>query len=282
MPDEFPVLPVTSARTLDLCRSTPAGPDDVFIASYPKSGTTWTQNIVYTLATRGDRELDHISSYAPFYEVDSTWESETAQVREPMRGNHAAIGRRIFNTHLWPDMLPKTGGRIIYLERDGRDVVTSFYHHLTHQAPEDGGFEGSFDQFFEEWIGGRVAFGKWDVHVAKWRAHAATDPRVLVLRYEDMKRDLPACVARINSHCKFDLDENTITRLLPRFTVDAMRADIAKFSPRSVRMLDIGDGFAFVRKGTVGDHAALFSATHHQQFDAMLATGPLRNGATST
>ena len=205
-----------------------------------------------------------------------------AQVREPMRGNHAAIGRRIFNTHLWPDMLPKTGGRIIYLERDGRDVVTSFYHHLTHQAPEDGGFEGSFDQFFEEWIGGRVAFGKWDVHVAKWRAHAATDPRVLVLRYEDMKRDLPACVARINTHCKFDLDENTITRLLPRFTVDAMRADIAKFSPRSVRMLDTGDGFAFVRKGTVGDHAALFSATHHQQFDAMLATGPLRHGATST
>ena len=44
------------------------------MCSYPKSGTTWTQNIVYTLATRGERELTHISMCAPFYEIDSTWD----------------------------------------------------------------------------------------------------------------------------------------------------------------------------------------------------------------
>ena len=45
----------------------------VFCCSYPKSGTTWLQNIVATLASRG-AELGHISDYTPFYEADSTWE----------------------------------------------------------------------------------------------------------------------------------------------------------------------------------------------------------------
>jgi hypothetical protein len=50
--------------------------------SYPKSGTTWTQYIVYTLATRGERELEHISMYAPFYEIDATWDNDTGELAE--------------------------------------------------------------------------------------------------------------------------------------------------------------------------------------------------------
>lgn len=49
----MPVLPITSRQTLAACRAMPLQPGDVFIASYPKSGTTWMQNILTTLLLGG-------------------------------------------------------------------------------------------------------------------------------------------------------------------------------------------------------------------------------------
>eukprot|EP00041_Stephanoeca_diplocostata_P024772 m.636547 g.636547 ORF g.636547 m.636547 type:complete len:290 (-) comp22596_c0_seq4:637-1506(-) len=239
-----------------------------FVCSYPKSGTTWTQYIVYTLATRGCKVLDHISNYAPFYEIDATWHSDTEMVAAVER-NHTEIGRRIFNTHLWPSMLPKGGAKFIYLLRDGRDVVTSFFHHLSHQSPEDGGFVGDFTEFFDDWLAGKLAFGSWSQHVKKWMHAAVSDSRILILRYEDMKSDLESCIQRINEHCGFGMSPVEITSLLPKFSFDHMRSNLDKFSPRSVKMLNKNDNFAFLRKGAVGDHRQLFTAEHVRRFDAM-------------
>ena len=44
----------------------------------------------------------------------------------------------------------------VYVVRDGRDAAASFYHHLSSQAPEDGGYVGGWDAFFDEWIGGEA------------------------------------------------------------------------------------------------------------------------------
>ena len=49
----MPALPITSARTILNMKTLPVAAGDIFICSYPKSGTTWTQNIVYQLVTRG-------------------------------------------------------------------------------------------------------------------------------------------------------------------------------------------------------------------------------------
>jgi hypothetical protein len=43
-------------------------PGDLYIASYPRSGTTWLQMIVYHLMTNGDMSFDHISAVIPFFE----------------------------------------------------------------------------------------------------------------------------------------------------------------------------------------------------------------------
>jgi len=95
----MPLLPISSLATISMCKELKLRDDDVFICSYPKSGTTWMQHIVTTLLTRGAHpaEGEHISEFSPFFEIDRHWDAAS---REPKAGERgpAALGRRVFNT----------------------------------------------------------------------------------------------------------------------------------------------------------------------------------------
>ena len=65
------MLPITSTATVSACAALPLKAGDIFVASFPKSGTTWMQHIVHTLATNGDSPLDHISDACPFFVMSS-------------------------------------------------------------------------------------------------------------------------------------------------------------------------------------------------------------------
>ena len=217
-----------------------------------------------------------------------------------VQANHAKLGRRLFNTHLRWEMMPRdhAEARYVYMVRRGADACVSFYHHLTHQTVEEGGYDGSFDEFAADWTGGRAPFGSWTAHLASWlcrdgpdAAAPEADPRVLVLSYEELKADVRGCVCRINEHCGFGLDEGQLEALLPRFSFAWMREHEQMFHPRSVTWLEgrgnargggdaeggaeggegEGAAFHFLRAGRVGDGDAAFTAAHREQLRVMLA-----------
>jgi len=278
----LPLLPITKPRTLRAVKALTLDTRSVFICSYPKSGTTWLQFVLYTLCTKGKRELDHISSYCPFLENDKIFDfpppaesaDETVSVplASPFKEGHEAIGWQIFNTHLWWEMLPKSqesDGRYIYVVREPHDVAWSFFQHLSHQAPEDGGFEGDWPQFLYQWCAGEIAFGKWAAHIQSYMQSealsgasslrdAARDPRILVLSYDEMKRDIGKVCQRIVAHCGIEITEAEIEECLPLFDVTYMKENNEKFAPRSVEWVDRSDGFTFIRKGRSGDSRSAF------------------------
>lgn len=64
----------------------------------------------------------------------------------------------------------------------------------------DGGYTGSFDQFFEDWISNKIVFGSWAAHLKEFLAaseEVSYRDQVLLVRYEDMKNDLAGCVQRV-------------------------------------------------------------------------------------
>lgn len=252
----FKVLPITSHQTLDCIRGMPVHDQRVFIASYPKSGTTWMQNIVLNIvraakgATREDQA--HISLYAPFLEADGSWDLVERVVNREVAEHQAQLGWELFNTHLLHSMLPGAGGKIIYVLRRPEDVCVSFWMHFSHMAPDDGGWTGDLATFVDAFLEGSLPYGKWTDHVRSWLAASRTDKRVLLVKYEDLKGDLPGCVERIAQHLGISLPSGALEVVLSRTSFQFMQEHLHLFEPISVKWLDKGDGFRFIRQGTVG------------------------------
>ena len=235
----FRLLPMSSAATIEKCKLFPEDPsmDTIFISSYPKSGTTWLQAIVLKIVSENidDFKFQHISDYTPFYEIDQTWTDESSPViLDKYRQQHKKLGCRIFNTHLRQGMLPAGESvKYIYIVRSGKDVATSFFHHLTHQL--EGGYLGNFNSFIADWCDGKLIFGNWIEHIKEWHSAAKALKNVLFLKYQDLLYDLPLEMKKIASFLgKESLSPERLVAMSRELTFLAMREDIEKYQPISV------------------------------------------------
>src|SRR5262245_17181698 len=96
-------------------------PTDVFIVTPPKCGTTWMQQIVHGLRTRGSMDFDEVTRVVPWIEMahDCGIDIYAPQVAHP----------RAFKTHSALDEVPK-GGKYIVILRDPCDALISDYHFM--------------------------------------------------------------------------------------------------------------------------------------------------------
>ncbi len=96
--------------------------DDIVIATYAKSGTTWMQQIVSQLIFGGREDID-VHRLSPWYDLRVLPEEVRAAVA-------AQTHRRFLKTHLPVDALVLSPqARYIYIARDGRDAAWSFHNH---------------------------------------------------------------------------------------------------------------------------------------------------------
>jgi hypothetical protein len=247
---------VRCARFLRGAHEFRARPDDVFISSYPRSGTTWLQYLLHVLASDGDSGFAHISEVVPWYERSLSLGHERASNFERMPSP------RIFKSHLPPAWLPAPA-RYVYAERDGRDVAVS-YHALYRSHL---GSSESWDEFFERFIEGHVQYGSWFDHVESWRARAH-DPSVCIVRYEALVRDLALQAQRLCAFLGFDRSPARLAELVEACTFESMKRGEARFDHATAQH-GVHSG-AFLRRGGTGDHEVYFDAEQHRRFDAAL------------
>jgi hypothetical protein len=221
-------------------------PDDLFIVTYPKSGTTWLQMIVYQLTTDGAIDFAHIDDVSPHLEETLI---PTGRTISDLPGTP-----RVVKSHLSYRDIPKGPGRYIYGVRNGLDVVVSYYHQSRKWVPQK---QVPLDEFFRRFMAGRVPYGSWFEHVAGWLRNEDR-LNVLVVGYEELSADLEAEVRRIADFCGIPIDPADMPRILERCSFAFMREHDARFAierrmaPKPADPAPAEAKPAFIRQGRVG------------------------------
>ena len=144
-------------------------PEDIFIAGYPKSGNTWFQNLVAGLVFGVLADKSH--PRLPMDLVPDVHETDLYYKRYQTP--------TYFKTHHKP--LPQYRN-VVYLLRDGRDVMVSYWHYLE-------GLQRKKIDFVKMVQTGKDLYPcKWQEHVTAWMANPH-EARMIVIKYEDLLAD---------------------------------------------------------------------------------------------
>ena len=227
-----------------------AAPGDVFVASYPKCGTTWMQYIVYLLLNdarplEAGQRIDDV-----FPHLEEVGRDVVAALPTP----------RLIKTHLPFARTPwSPHAKYVYVARNPFDCAVSFYHH-TRGFPRHYDFaEGTWETFCECFLAGDVDFGDYFDNLLSWWPHR-TEANVLFLTYERMLADPAAAVAEIaraigGRATELVADVRGLERVVRLSSFGEMRRDQGRWSSQRPAGMP-----AFVRKGVVGDAANYFTS----------------------
>ncbi len=169
-------------------------PEDIFVATQMKCGTTWMQHIVFQILYRGNGDLvetgREMYAVAPWIEGRKSVPMEQAPVLGTERPS------RIIKTHLPAQLCPYSpNARYIYA---ARHPISCFASCIDFVVTNVGGMAPGLPQF-EEWYttSDLMWWGTWTNHVKGWWDRAQQEPNVLFVYFEDMKKDLPGIVRRV-------------------------------------------------------------------------------------
>ena len=179
---------------------------------------------------------------------------------------------RVIKTHLpasvWKDNLQKNPDvKIINVIRNPKDTIVSYYHHYKND-PSTGLFTGSFNDFFQLAKNGKVCWGDIFDHYDGWYNFLKKRESSLILKYEDMKKDLARNVKKISSFLNYDLSEEALDAIVEKATFKNMKKDPKLNQKGDAESAEDDEKFANLRKGVVGDWENYFSEEQSQFIDA--------------
>jgi hypothetical protein len=214
-------------------------PGDIYVATAPKTGTTWMQQIVFQVLTGGRGEFEHIYQVSPYLE------------QLMLRGFaedvlDALPSPRILKTHMTYGLVaPPPDSRVIYVTRNAEDSLVSLHNHVCLES----GYRPALDVPF---LRQSFLLKRWFWHLESWWPHRA-DPNVLHLRYEELAADLEGCIRKVARFLGVTLEEDRMGTILEKCSFAYMKQHDDCFDVR----LPLFDRSAarpnFIRKGVVGD-----------------------------
>ncbi|XP_062234610.1 sulfotransferase 1C2 [Platichthys flesus] len=269
----FPLIPIRGiplmnhiANNFDSIQAFRPDPSDIFIATYPKAGTTWTQEIVDLLLHNGDAEFCKRAPTpvrSPFLEIFSP---------PPIPSGLELLSKmdppRIIKTHL-PFQLVPTGFweskcKTIYVARNAKDNVVSYFHfdkmNLTQPEP------GPWDGYVHKFMRGELSWGSWYDHVKGYWAEREKR-NILYLFFEDIKENPRREIERIMRYLDLSVSDEVISQIVELTSFKSMKENpMTNYScvPASVFNQSVS---SFMRKGEVGDWKNHFTPEQSKMFE---------------
>lgn len=178
---------------------------------------------------------------------------------------------RYIKSHIPLELLPveldKVKPKIIYTLRNPKDTCVSYYYHCktTHHL------DVTFEEFCDLFIDGLVPVGPILPHyLSFWNKRHESN--VLVLKYEDMKKDLRGTLKKIAAHLDKRYSEEEYDKLCDFLSFEKMK-DNKGCNLEGMMEAKYGKGIFektgdhFIRKGVVGDWKNHMSPEMSKRFD---------------
>jgi len=233
---------------------------DVFVATYVKAGTTWTQQIIHQLLRKGEPGGNYTET-VPWLEAAA---SEMLQPREMAHHTLDTInnlpGPRYFKTHATVSDLPrgKANIKVIYVARNPKDSMVSLYHHA--KSKPEFGYTGDIQTFFNIFLSSKAENASWFNHVIDWYNKCKAEPSThLFLQYEEMYQNPSKAVKTIANFLNIDVNDEIIAKVVKNSSISEMRS--------SSNMA----GLNHFRQGGYGNWRNVFTVGMNEFFDDVYA-----------
>ena len=210
-------------------------PDDVFLVSYTRSGNTWVRQMI-ALLKHPDLDLtkEQIHDYVP----DPYYKPEAMDfVARP----------RVIKSH---EQYTPEYRRVIYLYRDGRDCMVSWYDMETKLS----GYKGRLDEFVLDCLSGSYGkWGSWQDHVRSWIL-VPHDIPILKVQYEGLCKKPYQCLKDIAIFLRLPVEDKKIEG-----AIHGSSKEVHQLFLRNNRSDIWGKGFQGGIKGGPGKWREVFS-----------------------
>lgn len=198
-------------------------PTDLFVVSYPKSGNTWLRFIIANLISDELITMKNLNDFVPGIH---NFKDKINEMPHP----------RFIKSHFpYFKNYPKT----IYIYRDYRDVLVSYYHFQVSQNH----FEGSINDFIKS--NALNNFGSWSKHIKLALDFKKNNPdKILLLSYENLLKTPDSEIEKIIAFCNI-IPQKSVTKVI----------DLCSFNSLQKNEKEHGKVFnnpnlTFFRKGT--------------------------------
>lgn len=208
--------------------------DDLYIVSFPKSGATWVDFLMANIHLKmsGDKRLVN------FYNIHTI-------IPDVHYCRHVRVtplpfpGFRVMKSHAAYNPYYKN---VIYIIRDPRDVMVSYYKFLVGL----GEFSGSVSDLIRS---PKYGIETWINHVEEWHYCSPASMRIIFVRYEDLKSNTYATLRGLYEAIGFVIPDEVLNIAIEESSFDKMKLleRAWNYGGRPV-----GDNFTFMRKGVSG------------------------------
>ncbi|QMU27102.1 sulfotransferase domain-containing protein [Adhaeribacter radiodurans] len=219
---------------------------DIYVVTYPKSGTTLMQMLLYQMTTDGNMDFEHLYKVSP-------WCRFSAYFNQPM----PSVGqRRIIKTHDPYQMLGGIQkGKFIFVLRDGLDVIASLHQHLLDYNNPQSDFSDLANRKMRDWF----EYNKnWLENKAKLN--------ILYLHYEDVITNKEQVIQTIATFLEIEMSEPLMERVLQKTSFDFMKKHETKFGeqPEPNKVYN-----NFIRNGKSGEGKQKFTEDQIIQYKSL-------------
>lgn len=233
--------------------------DDTFIIGFPKSGTTWIEELAWQIT----HNMNFDQAEALFHFVRVIWMD---------RGFSQGIlnemeSPRCFKSHSPIKFLPNDfnkRSKVVYVIRNPKDVVVSTYFFL--KSMKENIFTGTLDDMVDLFVEGKTLFGPWWEHLNQYE----NLENVHIIHYEEL---LENPIEIIKGLCKYlgkELSEEDIKKLLAFTSFDNMK----KMPSMDMKMMEhmFTNDLVFFNKGQIGNWKNHLTEEQSKKIDEMVKT----------